>query len=80
MWLGLTMVLVGWLLGGDGSTSVDEVFPEVLGGVKITMGYLKEILVGLLIVLSLKFNDKGLLPEVPFRPRRPGDEHVGVEE
>jgi branched-subunit amino acid ABC-type transport system permease component len=80
MWLGLTMVLVGWLLGGDGSTSVDEVFPEVLGGVKITMGYLKEILVGLLIVLSLKFNAKGLLPEVPFRPRRPGDEHVGVEE
>lgn len=80
MWFGATMILVGLLLGGEGSTSIDEVFPEVLGGVKITMGYLKEILVGLLIVLSLKFNAKGLLPEVPFRPPLPKDNSVGVEE
>ena len=29
------------------------------------------MLVGLLITLSLKYNPKGLLPEVPYRPERP---------
>jgi len=29
------------------------------------------MLIGLLITLSLKYNPKGLLPEVPYRPERP---------
>ncbi len=77
---GLTMLLVAVFLGGEGHTSIDEVYPEVLGGVRLTMGYLKEILVGLLIVLSLKFNAKGLLPEVPFRPARHEGATTEVEE
>ena len=35
------------------------------------MAYVKLMLIGLLIMLSLKFNAKGLLPEVPYRPERP---------
>jgi hypothetical protein len=35
------------------------------------MTYIKLMLIGLLIMLSLKHNPKGLLPEVPYRPERP---------
>ncbi len=51
--------------------SIDLVFPEALGGIKVQMTYVKLMLIGLLIMLSLKHNPKGLLPEVPYRPERP---------
>ena len=51
--------------------SIDLVFPEVLGGIKAQMTYIKLMLIGLLIMLSLKHNPKGLLPEVQYRPERP---------
>ena len=51
--------------------SIDLVFPEVLGGIQVQMTYVKLMLIGLLIMLSLKYNPKGLLPEVPYRPERP---------
>ena len=51
--------------------SIDLVFPEALGGIKAQMTYIKLMLIGLLIMLSLKHNPKGLLPEVPYRPERP---------
>ena len=51
--------------------SIDLVFPETLGGVQVQMTYVKLMLIGLLIMLSLKHNPKGLLPEVPYRPKRP---------
>ena len=51
--------------------SIDLVFPDIFGGVKTEMAYVKLMLIGLLIMLSLKFNAKGLLPEVPYRPERP---------
>ena len=51
--------------------SLDLVFPEVLGGIKVQMTYVKLMLIGLLITLSLKYNPKGLLPEVPYRPTPP---------
>ena len=35
------------------------------------MTYVKLMLIGLLIMVSLKYNPKGLLPEVPYRPERP---------
>ena len=40
------------------------------GNITANMAYVKVLLVGLLIVFSLKFNPKGLLPEVPNRPDR----------
>lgn len=55
--------------------SIDEVF---LGGdIRAGMAYVKVLLVGLLLIFSLRFNPKGLLPEVPYRPIAPiveGDE------
>lgn len=55
--------------------SIDEVF---LGGdIRAGMAYVKVLLVGLLLIFSLRFNPKGLLPEVPYRPEHP---MKGVEE
>ena len=49
--------------------SVDESF---FGGViSADMVYIKLMLIGCLMLFSLKFNSKGLLPEVPSRPNRP---------
>jgi hypothetical protein len=35
------------------------------------MAYVKVFLIGCLILFSLKYNAKGILPEVPVRPPRP---------
>jgi hypothetical protein len=49
-----------------------------LGGqIRAGMAYVKVLLVGLLLIFSLRFNPKGLLPEVPYRPDHP---MKGVEE
>ena len=47
---------------------------DITGEVSISgagMAYVKLLLVGLLMVFSLKYNPRGLLPEVPSRPERP---------
>ena len=67
-WLSLVFIICEFLFD---SRSVDLVFPSILGGVKTQMAYVKVFLIGCLIILSLKFNPKGLLPEVPYRPARP---------
>ena len=51
-----------------GQYSLDQSFFG--GNITANMAYVKVLLVGLLIVFSLKFNPKGLLPEVPNRPDR----------
>ena len=58
-----------------GQRSIDESF---FGGVvSADMLYFKLFLIGCLMLFSLKFNTKGLLPEVPVRPERPnGGESV----
>ena len=49
--------------------SIDESF---FGGVVTAdMLYVKLLLIGCLMLFSLKYNPKGLLPEVPSRPDRP---------
>jgi hypothetical protein len=35
------------------------------------MSYIKLVLIGSLMLFSLKYNPKGMLPEVPMRPERP---------
>ena len=35
------------------------------------MAYIKLVLIGSLMLFSLKYNPKGMLPEVPMRPERP---------
>jgi hypothetical protein len=49
--------------------SIDEVFLN--GNIRAGMAYVKVLLVGLLLIFSLRFNPKGLLPEVPYRPDHP---------
>ena len=47
---------------------------DITGEVSIAgagMAYVKLLLVGLLMLFSLKYNPRGLLPEVPSRPERP---------
>ena len=53
-----------------GQRSIDESY--VFGGnVTADMLYVKLLLIGCLMLFSLKYNPKGLLPEVPVRPSRP---------
>ncbi|MFL2493684.1 MAG: ABC transporter permease [Candidatus Thalassarchaeum sp.] len=55
--------------------SIDAV-TNIAGEVSIAganMAYVKLMLIGSLMLFSLKYNPKGLLPEVPSRPTRPTD-------
>jgi uncharacterized membrane protein YhaH (DUF805 family) len=50
-----------------GQRSIDESFTSSI--VSADMAYVKVFLVGCLMLFSLKLNSKGLIPEVPFRPK-----------
>ena len=64
-WMGSVFLLMVWLLH---QRSIDEVFR---GDIQVNLAYVKVLIIGLIIVISLKFNERGLLPEVPYRPERP---------
>ena len=57
--------------------SIDEAFPS--GAITAELAYVKLGLVGLVILLALRFTPKGLIPEVPYRPEQ-GSEAGGGEE
>ncbi len=61
----IVMLFSGAMMG---ERSINESF---IGGLQADMAYTKVFLIGCLILLSLKYNPKGLLPEVPSRPERP---------
>ena len=63
---GATVFAANWMLLGE--RSIDEGF--ITGAILADMAYVKVLLIGLMIVFSLKYNPKGLLPEVPSRPPR----------
>ena len=50
-----------------GERSIDESFTG--GIIRADMAYVKVFLIGCLMLFSLKLNPKGLIPEVPFRPK-----------
>jgi len=60
-----------------GERSIEETF--IGGDIVTNMAYVKVLLVGSLILFSLKFNPKGLLPEVPSRPPKPALENPTQE-
>mgnify|MGYP001179856944 FL=1 len=64
-WFATVLLLMVWLLH---QRSIDEVFRT---DIQVNLAYVKVLIIGLIIVLSLKYNEKGLLPEVPYRPERP---------
>ena len=51
-----------------GERSIDESFTG--GLIRADMAYVKVLLIGCLMLFSLKLNPKGLIPEVPFRPNK----------
>ena len=63
---GATVFIANWIFLGE--RSIDEAFNS--GTILADMAYVKVLLIGLMIVFSLKYNPKGLLPEVPSRPPR----------
>jgi len=69
----VTFTFTGLMMG---QRSIDEIF---VGGLQADMAYVKVLLIGFLILFSLKFNPKGLLPEVPSRPDRPQAAEAGGE-
>ena len=69
----VTFTFTGLMMG---QRSIDETFS---GGLQADMAYVKVLLIGFLILFSLKFNPKGLLPEVPSRPDRPQAAEAGGE-
>ena len=73
-WLAIIFALASFFFD---DRSIEEVFPT--GIIRAGMAYVKVLLVGVLIVFSLRYNPKGLLPEVPFRPEHP-NASKGVEE
>lgn len=64
-WMASVFLLMVWLLH---QRSIDEVFRT---DIQVNLAYVKVLIIGLIIVVSLKYNEKGLLPEVPYRPKRP---------
>lgn len=66
----ITFTFTGLMMG---QRSIDESF---VSGLQADMAYVKVFLIGCLIVFSLKYNPKGLLPEVPSRPLRPSSGEV----
>ena len=69
----VTFTFTGLMMG---QRSIDETFS---GGLQADMAYVKVLLIGFLILFSLKFNPNGLLPEVPSRPDRPQAAEAGGE-
>ena len=63
------VVDLGGLIWSD--RSVSEIFPK--GNVVLSLSHLKLGLVGMVILGSLLTSSRGLLPEVPSRPKRPNN-------
>lgn len=62
-----------WLVANIGGVvwsarSIEEVFPK--GNIELSLSHLKLALIGIVIVAGLVTSSKGLLPEVPQRPKR----------
>jgi branched-chain amino acid transport system permease protein len=65
----------GWILYDLGGLiwserSIIEAFPK--GTVILELSYLKVALIGLVIIVALRAAPKGLLPEIPFKPKLRG--------
>lgn len=58
--------------------SISEAFPKET--VTLALSHLKLALIGLVIVGALLLSPKGLLPEVPSRPKRPAARPTAVDE
>jgi ABC-type branched-subunit amino acid transport system permease subunit len=72
-----------WLLVEAGGLiwsgrSISEIFPKE--NIVLSLSHLKLALIGIVIVIALLTSSKGLLPEVPRRPKRPAALPTGLPE
>lgn len=72
-WFSWLVVDVGGRIWSD--LSISTPFPS--GEVTAELAYVKLGLIGLVILVSLMVAEKGLLPEVPSRPKRPTSDATG---
>jgi ABC-type branched-subunit amino acid transport system permease subunit len=72
-WLVLNIGGVFW-----SDRSITEVFPR--GDVLLSLPHLKLALIGIVIIGALLMSSKGLVPEVPSRPKRPVDRGINLDE
>jgi hypothetical protein len=70
------VVNVGGVIWSD--QSITEIFPS--GNVLLSLPHLKLALIGIVIVGALLMSSKGLLPEVPSRPKRPVGPATNLDE
>tara|TARA_A100001037_G_scaffold301505_1_gene331180 strand:- start:42665 stop:45532 length:2868 start_codon:yes stop_codon:yes gene_type:complete len=63
------MVNIGGIIWSE--RSITEVFTK--GNVTLSLPHLKLALIGIVIIGALITSSKGLIPEVPSRPKRPGN-------
>ena len=66
---------VGGIIWSD--RSITEIFPQ--GDLILSLPHLKLALLGVVIVGTLLTSSKGLLPEVPSRPKRPSNSHSNLD-
>jgi ABC-type branched-subunit amino acid transport system permease subunit len=66
---------VGGIIWSD--RSITEIFPK--GDIILSLPHLKLALIGVVIVGTLLTSSKGLLPEVPSRPKRPSNLHSNLD-
>ena len=70
------VVNVGGVIWSD--QSITEIFPS--GDVLLSLPHLKLALIGIVIVGALLMSSKGLLPEIPSRPKRPAGLATNLDE
>jgi ABC-type branched-subunit amino acid transport system permease subunit len=70
------VVNVGGVIWSD--RSIIEIFPR--GNVLLSLSHLKLALIGIVIVGALLISSKGLLPEIPSRPKRPVGQATDFDE
>jgi branched-chain amino acid transport system permease protein len=70
------VINVGGVIWSD--QSITEIFPS--GDVLLSLPHLKLALIGIVIVGALLMSSKGLLPEVPSRPKRPAGLATNLDE
>ena len=75
--------MFSWLIADVGGIfwsvrSIEEVFPK--GNIVLSLSHLKVALIGIVIVGGLLTSSKGLLPEVPSRPKRPVGQAINTDE
>lgn len=75
--------IFSWLIVNVGGViwstrSITEIFPKEI--VILSLSHLKLALIGMVIIGSLLMSSKGLLPEIPSRPKRPVNILAKLEE